>query len=145
MVTLVGHEVETGDVGFEDRLTVPENPLMLERVTVMETDAPATKDTVVWLAETVKSEMVKCTSAKLPSKPLDPPMVMANMPGVAPEQVIVAVLEPPAASVTLALVQMGPDGAYVAVRVMVPANPFRLFMVIVVVVEDPAGKVIAPG
>jgi hypothetical protein len=144
-VILVGHEVETGEVGLADRLTVPEKPLMLERVTVMGADVPATKEAVVWLAETAKSEMVRCTSTKLPSMPLDPPTVMANMPAVVPEQVRVAVLEPPAVSVTLALVQVGPDGADVAVRLIVPVNPFRLFTLIAVVVEDPAGKVIVAG
>ena len=143
--TLLGHEEVTGDVGLADRLTVPEKPLMLERVTAVEADVPATKETVVWPAETVKSETVRCTSAKLPSKPLDPPTVMANMPAVVPEQVRVAVLEPPEMSVALALVQVGPDGADVAVRLIVPANPFRLFTLIVAVVEDPAGKVIVAG
>jgi hypothetical protein len=151
-VTLVGLRLVLGECPplgetEEDRLTVPAKPLRLVSVMFAAFEAPGKIATEEMLEAILKPTTLVETVANRVSLALLPKILTVYVLGVDALNVAVELALPPADRVTLAglNVTVTPAGVDVALRVTVPANPFRLFTVTVEVVVEPALKLTLAG
>jgi hypothetical protein len=126
----------------DDRLTVPVKPLMLVRVMLAAFEAPGKIPTEEMLETILKPTTLVEILVNRESLALLPKIGTVYVFGVEALKVAVELALPPAVRVTLVglKVTVTPVGTERALNVTVPANPFMLFTVTVVVAVEPALK-----